>query len=64
MPNDFTARKSGACRYYCLPDGKSIDLRKGSVHAIKRDEAAFLVAHSHAYDNVKLLSLCNGSFND
>jgi hypothetical protein len=63
-PNDLTARKSSACRNYCLPDGKSIDLRKGSIHAIKRDEAAFLVAHSDAYDNVKLLSLCKGGFDD
>jgi hypothetical protein len=61
---DLATREPSACRHDRFSDGEPAALRKGSVHAIKRDQVALVVAHSHAYDNVELPCLCDSSGND
>jgi hypothetical protein len=61
---DLAAREPSACRHDRFSDGEPVALRKGSVHAIKRNQVALVVAHSHVYDNVELPCLCDSSGND
>jgi len=61
---DLAAREPSACRHDRFSEGEPVALRNGSVHAIKRDQVALVVAHGHAYDNVELPCLCDSSGND
>lgn len=61
---ELATREPSACRRYRFSDGESATLCRGSVHAVKRDQVALVVAYSHVYDNVELPCLCDGSGND
>jgi hypothetical protein len=61
---DLATREPSACRRDRFSDGEPATLRQGTVHAIKRDQVALVVAHSHVYDNVELPCLCDSSGND
>jgi hypothetical protein len=52
--SDLATWWPNACRRDRFSDGEPVALRIGSVHAIKRDQLAVVVAHSHVYDNVEL----------
>ena len=61
---DLATREPSARRHDRFSKGKPVALRIGSVHAIKCDQVASVVAYSHAYDNVELPCLRNSSGND
>jgi hypothetical protein len=61
---DIATGQPSARRRDRFSDGEPVALRIGSVHAIKRDQVALVVAHSHVYDYVELLCLCDSSGND
>ena len=61
---DLATREPSARRPDRFSKGEPVALRIGSVHAIKCDQVALVVAYSHAYDNVELPCLCDSSGND
>jgi hypothetical protein len=61
---DLATREPSARRHDRLSDGEPAGLRIGSVHAIKRDQVALTVAHSHGHENVELPRLCDRSGHD
>jgi hypothetical protein len=60
---DLATWQPSACRCDRFSDSVPVALRIGFVHAIKGDQVALVVAHSHVYNNVELPCLCDGSGN-